>query len=229
MRKRSSTSFSGCSAIRVCLALLLLLVGCASDPPRASGTYTVKKGDTLYSIAWRHGVDYRELAKMNGIGRDFAIKPGQVLRFSKGTSVANTSTQALTKKPPINPKVVASTIKWSWPASGSTVKVTTRPNGGQGLMIGGAMGQEIRAAASGRVVYTGTGLLGYGQLVIVQHDDVHLSAYGHTQTVRVREQEMVQAGQTIATMGPGPNGSPMLYFEIRVNGRPIDPTPLLPK
>jgi len=66
-------------------------------------------------------------------------------------------------------------------------------------------------------------------LVIVKHDDVHLSAYGHTQTVRVREQEMVQAGQAIATMGSGPNGSPMLYFEIRVNGRPIDPTPLLPK
>jgi lipoprotein NlpD len=78
-------------------------------------------------------------------------------------------------------------------------------------------------------VYTGTGLLGYGQLVIVKHNDVYLSAYGHAQAVRVREQEVVQAGQTIATMGPGPNGTPMLYFEIRINGRPTDPTPLLPK
>jgi lipoprotein NlpD len=212
------------------LTLLLLLVGCASDPPRASGTYTVKKGDTLYSIAWRHGVDYRELAKMNGIGRDFAIKPGQVLRFSKATVIAkNPTAKAPTKNPPLGSRAVASNIKWSWPASGSTVKLTTRPNGGQGLMIGGNAGQEVRAAAAGRVVYTGTGLLGYGQLVIVQHDDVHLSAYGHTQTVRVREQEVVQAGQTIATMGAGPNGSPMLYFEIRVNGRPTNPTPLLPK
>jgi lipoprotein NlpD len=209
--------------------VLLLLVGCASDPPRALGSYTVKKGDTLYSIAWRHGVDYRELAKLNGIGRDFAIKPGQVLRFSKAIGVAATSTKAPQKSPATMPKAVASTIKWSWPASGSTVKLTTRPNGGQGLMIGGVAGQEIRAAAAGRIVYTGTGLLGYGQLVIVQHDDVHLSAYGHTQTVRVREQDVVQAGQTIATMGAGPNGSPMLYFEIRMNGRPIDPTPLLSK
>jgi len=96
-------------------------------------------------------------------------------------------------------------------------------------MISGTAGQEIRAAAAGRVVYTGGGLLGYGQLVIVKHNDTLLSAYGHTQTVRVREQEMVQAGQPIATMGAGPNGSPMLYFEIRVNGRPTDPTPLLPK
>ena len=65
--------------------------------------------------------------------------------------------------------------------------------------------------------------------MIVKHNDTYLSAYGHTQTVRVREQEMVQAGQTIATMGPGPTGAPMLYFEIRVNGRPSDPTPMLPK
>jgi lipoprotein NlpD len=91
------------------------------------------------------------------------------------------------------------------------------------------LGQEIKAAAAGRVVYTGTGLLGYGQLVIVKHNDVYLSAYGHTQSVRVREQEVVQAGQTIATMGAGPSGTPTLYFEIRVNGRPTDPTPMLPK
>jgi len=96
-------------------------------------------------------------------------------------------------------------------------------------MIAGTAGQEIRAAAAGRVVYTGSGLLGYGQLVIVKHNDTHLSAYGHTQSVRVREQDSVQAGQTIATMGAGPNGSPMLYFEIRINGRPVDPTPLLPR
>jgi lipoprotein NlpD len=211
------------------LAIAFLSFGCASDPPRAAGTYTVKKGDTLYSIAWRNGADYRELAKLNGIGRDYALHPGQVLKLSSKAVVT-------TKKPAGKPSsgVNASIntgpqIKWLWPVVGGSSKLTTRPNGGQGLMISGTAGQEIRAAAAGRVVYTGSGLLGYGQLVIVKHNDTHLSAYGHTQTVRVREQEMVQAGQPIATMGPGPNGAPMLYFEIRVNGRPMDPTPLLPK
>jgi len=215
----------------IALSCAFLAFACASDPPRASGTYTVKKGDTLYSIAWRNGVDYRELAKLNGIGRDYAIKPGQVLRLSSKSSVA------ATKNPPPKPTSKATPIagppvKWSWPlsaVSASAIKRTTRPNGGQGLMIAGTAGQEIRAAAAGRVVYTGSGLLGYGQLVIVKHNDTHLSAYGHTQSVRVREQDSVQAGQTIATMGAGPNGSPMLYFEIRINGRPVDPTPLLPR
>jgi lipoprotein NlpD len=212
----------------VFFAVLFLALGCASDPPRATGTYTVKKGDTLYSIAWRNGVDYRDLAKLNGISRDYAIQPGQVLQL---TTKARSVPQAPAKQAS-GARVVANAgppIKWSWPVKGSTVKLTTRPNGGQGLMIGGTAGQEIRAAAAGRVVYTGTGLLGYGQLVIVKHNDTHLSAYGHTQTVRVKEQESVQAGQPIATMGAGPNGSPMLYFEIRVNGRPTNPTPLLPR
>jgi len=211
---------------------LFIVLGCASDPPRASGNYKVKRGDTLYSIAWRNGVDYRELARLNGIGRDFAIHPGQVLQLSsaKGSTASSAKklspAQASGSRAAIN---AGPPVKWSWPVNGGSVKATTRPNGGQGLMIAGVLGQEIRAAAAGRVVYTGTGLLGYGQLVIVKHSDTYLSAYGHTQTVRVHEQDAVQAGQTIATMGPGPNGTPVLYFEIRVNGRPTDPALLLPK
>jgi lipoprotein NlpD len=227
-------SIQSCLASRVTGLVLVafLALSCASDPPRATGTYTVKKGDTLYSIAWRNGVDYRDLAKWNGIGRDYAIKPGQVLRLtlSKGGVAASARKPTSTQSPAARaPRNSGPPVKWSWPASGGSVKLTTRPNGGQGLMIGGVLGQDIRAAGAGRVVYTGTGLLGYGQLVIVKHNDVYLSAYGHTQTVRVREQELVQAGQTIATMGAGPNGTPMLYFEIRVNGRPTNPTPMLPK
>jgi lipoprotein NlpD len=110
-----------------------------------------------------------------------------------------------------------------------TPVLTTRPNGGQGLSISGQLGQEIHAAASGRVVYTGTGLLGYGQLVIIKHSDTYLSAYGHTQAVAVREQETVSAGQRIATMGQGPQGPPLLYFEIRTNGAPGNPLLLLPQ
>jgi lipoprotein NlpD len=218
-----------------CLVVLVLALGCASDPPAASGTYTVRKGDTLYSIAWRHGVDYRELAKWNGIGRDYTIYPGQVLRLTSRSSVSTATQRAGTQsaRPPARQQQPAPArlppMNWTWPVRGGNATLTTRPNGGQGLTIAGKLGQEIHAAAHGRVVYTGSGLLGYGQLVIVQHNDTYLSAYGHTQTVRVREQDSVQAGQVIATMGAGPNGAPMLYFEIRVNGKPTDPTPLLPK
>lgn len=120
-------------------------------------------------------------------------------------------------------------MQWQWPVDTGTPLLTTRPNGGQGLSISGQLGQDIRAAASGRVVYTGTGLLGYGQLVIIKHSDTYLSAYGHTQAVAVREQEAVVAGQRIATMGQGPQGTPLLYFEIRTNGAPGNPLLLLPQ
>ena len=214
---------------RVSCLVLLLLAGCSHHPTRDTSTYTVKKGDTLYSIAWRHGVDYHDLARWNGIGRDYAIQPGQVLRFSPESTKAQTKT-AVNKstaepRPPIN---TGPPIQWSWPVQTGAATFTTRPNGGLGLTIAGTSGQEIRTAAAGRVVYTGSGLLGYGQLVIVKHNETYLSAYGHTKSVLVHEQDTVQAGQPIATMGEGPNGSPMLYFEIRINGRPTDPRPLLP-
>jgi lipoprotein NlpD len=89
------------------------------------------------------------------------------------------------------------------------------------------LGDDVRAAAAGRVVYTGSGLLGYGQLVILKHNETYLSAYGHTQSVAVREGDAVSAGQRIATMGAGPNGAAMLYFEIRINGTPGNPLTFL--
>ena len=208
------------------LAIAWLLAACASDPPRAASTYTEKKGDTLYSIAWRNGVDYRELAKWNEIGRDYAIKPGQVLRLSAPSSRAAPPRQA---SKPVQAAKASGAIAWVWPTLQRTAQLTERPNGGQGFTIAGNLGQEVRAAADGKVVYTGSGLLGYGQLVIVQHNETYLSAYGHTQSVRVKEQENVRAGQPIATMGSGPNGKPQLYFEIRVNGRPVNPQTLLPR
>jgi lipoprotein NlpD len=223
------------------LIALLFLSACSYDPPRTAGSYVVKRGDTLYSIAWRHGVDYKDLAKWNGIGRDYAIKPGQVLKFSPRSPPANATSRTATNSAPRSttagraPPAIRPTmpsagppIQWLWPVHVGNATLTTRPNGGQGLTIAGTSGQEIRAAAAGRVVYTGSGLLGYGQLVIVKHNETYLSAYGHTKSVLVREQETVASGQSIATMGEGPSGAPMLYFEIRVNGRPTDPRPLLP-
>ncbi len=207
--------------------LWLLLAACGTQPVR-QGAYTVKSGDTLYSIAWRHEVDYRELAKLNNIGSDYRIYPGQVLRLSKATPLQKLA--AVRAPPTARPWVVApvTNIKWQWPSVANSYAATTRPNGGVGLVVNGQIGQDIVAAATGRVVYTGSGLLGYGQLIIVKHDEVYLSAYGHLQTAVVREGEQVMAGQKIAIMGNDPAGAPALYFEIRVNGQPTDPLPLLP-
>ncbi|HTE43188.1 MAG TPA: peptidoglycan DD-metalloendopeptidase family protein [Steroidobacteraceae bacterium] len=213
-----------------CIALLALLAACASDRPTRSGSYVVKRGDTLYSIAFRHGLDYREVARLNGIGRDYAIHPGQVLRLDARAKASASAPKPNTPRPVARPTPPnAPPVQWVWPVQSGKTTLTTRPNGGQGFSIAGALGQDVKAAGIGRVVYTGTGLLGYGQLVIIKHNDAYLSAYGHTQTVLVREGQDVRGGQSIATMGAGPNGSPLLYFEIRLHGEPVDPTGYLPR
>lgn len=212
------------------LSLLLLLAACSSTPERPA-TYTVRRGDTLYSISWRHGLDYHDVARWNGIGRDYVIRPGQVLKLYSGRS---TSRSARAQPAPAAPRATpprptGPPVRWQWPVASGAATLTTRPNGGQGLTITGPLGEEIRSAGAGRVVYTGSGLLGYGQLVIIKHNETYLSAYGHTQAVIVREGDAVTAGQRIATMGAGPQGSPMLYFEIRIDGAPGNPLALLPQ
>ena len=248
------------------LALLLfsltLLTGCGSTAERSaqSGTYIVKRGDTLSAIALRHKLDYKDLARWNRIGRDYVIHPGQTLRLYPPTGSAAAPTRASAPQsvgprankiakaspkrksapkaratpkyvpPPRRPAApVGPPVRWQWPVTGGTATLTSRPNGGHGLMIVGALGSEIRSASSGRVVYTGTGLLGYGQLIIIKHNESYLSAYGHLQSVAIKEGDTVAAGQRIATMGNGPQGSPQLYFEIRVNGTPGNPLALLPQ
>lgn len=255
------TSITLRSLALLCFSLGLL-AGCASNSERAAGsnTYTVKRGDTLYSIAFRHKLDYKDLARWNHIGRDYVIHPGQTLRLypparntssaparaaaaktvgPKGAKVASAPPKARPPVPKANPKSATpprqSVIpagpppQWQWPVSGGTATLTSRPNGGQGLTIVGTLGADIRAAGGGRVVYTGSGLLGYGQLIIIKHNETYLSAYGHLQSVAIKEGDSVAAGQRIATMGNGPQGSPLLYFEIRVNGTPSNPLALLPQ
>jgi lipoprotein NlpD len=207
-----------------------LLASCSSNSQRPQ-TYIVKRGDTLSAIAGRHKLDYRDVARWNGIGRDYVIRPGQVLKLypSRGASVAGRqppSTARQTARPavPVGPPV-----QWQWPVTGGTATLTSRPNGGQGLTVSGRLGESVLAAAAGKVVYTGTGLLGYGQLVILKHNETYLSAYGHAQSVAVREGDAVAAGQKIATLGAGPQGEAMLYFEIRINGTPGNPLAYLPK
>lgn len=249
------------------LLSVALLSGCGSTPERPA-TYRVKRGDTLYTIAFRHELNYQDLARWNRIGRDYVIHPGQTLRLyppgggaaavrspapkaggvvAKAKPAAPVGPRATTRaatratpKPKLKPKPKLSPprqgatpagppVKWQWPVSGGNATLTSRPNGGHGLVIAGRLGEEIRSAGNGRVVYTGSGLLGYGQLIIVKHNESYLSAYGHLQSVSIKEGDAVAAGQRIATMGNGPQGSPLLYFEIRINGSPGNPLSLLPQ
>ncbi len=213
----------------VLLYSLLIITGCGSQPVRKPTTYTVKPGDTIYSIAWRNGMDYHELARFNHIGRGYHINVGQVLRLpiAGNVIVKSVPSTSIVKAKPA--PVIVSHVHWQWPVISNSYSATTRPNGGKGLLINGVVGQDIVAAASGKVVYAGSGLLGYGQLLIVKHDEVFLSAYGHTQNLFVHEGDAVNAGQKIASMGKGPSGAPQLYFEIRSNGSPLSPLSLLPQ
>ena len=103
-----------------------------------------------------------------------------------------------------------------------------RPGTGTGILIDGNSGQSIKAAANGTVVYSGSGLIGYGELIIVKHNDTYLSAYGYNASLLVREGQVIKKGQKIATMGEGPGGKPRLHFEIRRNGKPVNPRQYLP-
>ena len=219
---------------RAALTLLLLFgfLGCSSTPHRpALSSYTVRPGDTLYSISWRHGLDYHEVARQNGIGGDYRIAVGQVLKLatSAGAPAAPVArSREADAARPLPALPVTPPPHWLWPADGMPGATVHQPAGGLGLEIDGAPGAEVRAAAAGRVVYTGTGLRGYGSLVIIKHDEAWLTAYGYNRDVAVTEGESVRAGQRIATMGEGPTRRAQLYFEIRLNGRPVDPAAQLP-
>ena len=230
----------------------LLLTACASalrweGPPR-EGQYIVRSGDTLYSIALRHDVDYRDLARWNGIGRDYLIKPGQVLRLSPPqggrtpTRTASTGggggggkARAGERSTPSRPPPAAPgrqepnrpVGQWRWPLKGEILRGFDPP-ASKGLDIRAPEGTRVRAAAAGRVVYSGSALKGYGELVIVKHNETYLSAYGYNRRRLAEEGDEVAAGDVIAEVGTGPAQKPMLHFEIREAGKPVNPLRLLP-
>jgi len=191
-------------------------------------TYTVRSGETLYTIAWRYGIDYRELARWNSLDNPDVIYAGQTLRLRPPERVT-AAPVAVTASARPAPARAAPQPAWIWPARGSVVAGFGSPDGiGTGIAVAGTSGEPIVAAADGRVVYVGTGLAGYGQLAIVKHNDTYLSAYGHVEGVIVAQGDEVKRGQRIASMGLGPRRQARLHFEIRRNGIPIDPQPLLP-
>lgn len=217
----------------VALLLATLLLSACGGPRKQQPPeyYTVRSGDTLYSIGWRYDLDYRDIARWNGIGRDYRIDVGQRLRLRPppGGVVSKAPARAPTaaKKPPAT---LPPAPPWRWPVEGGRVAGAVRqPSGGVGLRIDGSLGQPVLAAADGKVVYTGSGLLGYGVVIIINHVNGWLTAYGHNATVEVAEGQSVRAGERIATMGLGTGQQPMLYFEIRIEGTPVDPLSQLPR
>lgn len=328
------------------LSASLLIVGCAARvpapveerslsarhareaearPSTAPEQVIVVRGDTLYGIAFRHGLDWRDLARWNGLGEPYTIFPGQVLRLvpperervsvaraepspsavteprparrealppepspppPAGSAAAASPPPAVAPEKPRPPPAsrpeqassaapseprpappepqdvrppaaeapsaspaappsasaaaaaetpsglpfrLAEGIRWTWPAEGVILRsfVAGDPLR-QGIDIGGKAGDTVRAAADGIVVYSGAGLVGYGELVIIKHDDRYLSAYGHNRRRLVAEGERVRGGQPIAEMGRTGAERDKLHFEIRRDGRPVDPLRYLP-
>ena len=274
------------------------------DIPKGSytggSTYTVKRGDTLFYIAWVTGNDFRDLAQRNNVPAPYALNVGQVLqvgnasgqpitgenavsqasaRASGGATTSTTSAQkstavvasqptitysessgeqSATKMLPNNkPATTTSTVvapvtapttvsttqptasststsspisSWRWPTDGKVIENFSGAEGGnKGIDIAGSKGQAIVATADGRVVYAGNALRGYGNLIIIKHNDDYLSAYAHNDTMLVREQQEVKAGQKIATMGSTGTSSTRLHFEIRYKGKSVNPLQYLPQ
>jgi len=292
---RGNRYFRACGQSRCPVALWwvlasVLLAACAGGPrapiedrhspastvPPAANTYMVQRGDTLYSIAFRFGLDYREVAAANGIGPPYTIYPGQRLLVIGGqpqghAAVARPAAPASpapspapsppTRSPATSPAPLpgpvvtpppsppatsapgaapavtppprapapplAPVTAWRWPAAGPLTRGYSATVH-KGIDIGGQRGDPVVAVAAGDVVYAGTGIVGFGELLIIKHDDVYLSAYGHNDRLLVAEGDRVSAGQQIAEKGSTGTDTVKLHFEIRKEGRPIDPLRLLP-
>jgi len=216
------------------LCIFLCLAACGTNPSLrdTSRTHIVRKGDTLFSIAWRYGERVSDIARWNRLGDGSLIYPGQVLTLhgpaqTRHRSRPPASVPHKTRPLPSIPSQPAP--KWSWPTKGRIdINFGAKPGTGTGVLINGKSGQPIYAAASGRVVYAGSGLIGYGKLIILKHNDTYLSAYGYSASLLAKEGDQVNKGQKIATMGEGPERKPRLHFEIRRNGKPVNPRQFLP-
>ena len=210
----------------------LIVTGCTTSLVNyETSTHIVQPGETLYTIAWRYGLDYQQLARVNRLDNPDLIYVGQRLSLRAGDASRQTQASSAAQQPrPLPPAPTLPPPAWQWPAEGMLVRSFGASTGlGNGIGIGGSLGQAIRAAAPGRVVYAGNGLIGYGQLLIIKHNDTYLSAYGHNNRLIVAQGDSVDRGQAIAEMGLGPERQPQLHSEIRRNGSPVDPLQHLPR
>ncbi len=219
-------------------------------PAKINGRfYKVQPGDTLYSIAWRTGHDWQTLARWNNLESPHKIFVGQIVRVVPYEKKIVPKPRVASKKPVVNkakpvsrsnektvvPRPKAKTaykseLYWHWPADGRLLETYKRGDDTRkGIVVSGEVGQSILAAEAGKVVYSGSGLIGYGRLIIIKHNNKYLSAYGYNSKLLVKEGEWVTRGTKIALMGNNNNSKPALHFEIRRNGDPINPVAVLPK
>jgi lipoprotein NlpD len=212
--------------------------------------YRVVAGDTLYSIAGRAGDDVNSLAKRNGIAAPYKIQVGQKVKLLHSFAVYERPLQFAATSSKTVPKVSDSVRKTrissqkkltlsndnrkvlkfycEWPVRGKILKSFSQ-SGNKGIDIATEFGRSVKAAASGKVVYSGQGLLGYGKLLIIKHNEGFLTAYGNNSKLLVREGQRVESGRIIAEAGKGPGNKAVLHFEIRKNGEPVNPIEYLPK
>ena len=197
--------------------------------------HVVRRGETLSAIAWKHGLDYRSIARWNRIRAPYVIYPGQRLSL-RGASSASARAQgkkAGTGSGARRPAAASAAAPvpsgaWTWPARGRLIRGFGKGDRG-GIDIAGQRGQPVVAARGGRVVYTGSGLVGYGRLVIIKHGERLLTAYAHNDRVVVKEGQRVRAGQKIAEMGSSGAERVKLHFEVRRDGKPLNPLRYLPR
>ena len=184
--------------------------------------YIVKQGDSLFSISLLYDVNYKNIAKWNNIKKPYKISTGdKIIIKSKNFRIQN-----IVKKSPVK---FSSNIKWVRPHAGKTSKEFSYSDiGKKGIDISGKIGDEIYSASDGLVVYTGNGIKGYGNLIIIKHNDNFLTAYAHTREILVNEKGLVKKGQVIARLGDTDSIKPILHFQIRKNGKSVDPEKYLP-
>ena len=225
----------------MCLIFGFALSGCAGNSSKSEGSYsgsvyTVKRGDTLSRISRMTGTSVRDLARMNGISPPYTIEIGQKLKVS-GASKSSGSKKSSSQTAKVTPSSAVPKSSWPpvgqrcwrWPASGKVVMTySTSEGGNKGIDIAGSRGQPVYAAGAGKVVYVGNQLRGYGNLVMIKHNEDYITAYAHNDKLMVNNGQNVKIGQQIATMGSSDADSVRLHFQIRYRATAIDPLRYLP-
>lgn len=257
MRPRSGRALLGKWLGRWLLALLcaclvlarpLLMSGCASSGSYSEsgwsgkgrvpkGYYRVQKGDSLGEIAKRRRVTTKQLIRWNRLKPPYPLRIGQVLRVAPGQGPGTGSVRPRrsprSERPAVSvapgSRARASAVVWAWPLSGPVIQgFRAGDPARQGLRISCQPGEVVRAAGAGEVAYSGSGLRGYGNLIIVKHNKDYLSAYGFNRRLLVKEGNGVKLGQVLAECGEGPGGIHLLHFEVRRDGATVNPLLYLP-
>ncbi len=185
------------------------IIDVKAEHAKAQGYYTVQPGETLYFIAWRLNLDYHDLAAYNNLSKPYHLYVGERLRLS-GKKIPPA------KIPPF--KVVKA---WQWPVNGKLWHNFSPSTNGIDILA--PRGTPVRAAAAGEVVYSGNGIRGYGNLIIIEHNAEYMTAYAHSDNVYVQEGAQVYAGQIIATVGSTGANQVFLHFELRKRGHAVNP------